>query len=99
VIDAPEVLAFSGWDRLIIRVLGLTEGDSFDSFKMFKPELDDGAQATITEGITRGRRPGAAGLPQYVFVFIKEQEHEETQYRRAVRACRADWRGRDKGGY
>jgi hypothetical protein len=57
VIDAPEVLAFSGWDRLIIRVSGLTEGDSFDSFKMLKLELDDGAQATITEGMENFNDP------------------------------------------
>jgi hypothetical protein len=57
VIDAKINLAFSGSQRLIVRVSGISGADKFDAFKLLKLELDNKAQATVTEGMKNRNDP------------------------------------------
>ncbi|MDR0637613.1 MAG: hypothetical protein LBG27_01705 [Spirochaetaceae bacterium] len=57
VIDARENLAFSGNQRLIIRVSGVRGTDTFDAFKLLKLELNNAAQTTITDGMKNRNGP------------------------------------------
>jgi hypothetical protein len=51
VIETRENLEFSGRQRLIIRVSGITEADQFDTGKLLKLELNNTAQTTVTDGM------------------------------------------------
>jgi hypothetical protein len=57
VIDAQTYLAFSGKQRLIIRVSGISGADTFDAFKLLKLELGNKAQTTVTEGMKNRNDP------------------------------------------